>query len=306
MVNSTFQTCQSLLARWGEDVLTGNPPLRYSVGVGAINQFELRPRTITLLGGSPAAGKTAFTVQAVFDALRLNSDLRATIANVEMSPQQLLERYLARLTGIDGRDIRERVRSAATIERMQRSLQTIADISERLAFVSPPFSMHNIAEAATEFGADLILIDYIQRIRPANASGDQRSSVNSIMHDLRRFTQAGVAVIAVAAVSRTKDKAGRTSYDGGGLNLASFRESSELEFGADDAYILVTDESVQNGIRLKHLKSRYGAQHDILLSFDRACQRFTDPVPLTPPITSLPTILASTPAAAAPAAEAAP
>lgn len=304
MSNSFYQTCQSFFRDWSNDVSTGAPPLRYSVGVGAINQFELRPGSLTLVGGSPAAGKTAFTGQAVFDALRMTSHLKALVCNVEMTPQQLLERYLARLTGIDGRDIRERVRSEATIERMQRSLQTIADISERLAFVSPPFSMHNIAEAATEFGADLILIDYIQRIRSANPTGDQRSSVNSIMHDLRRFTQAGVAVIAIAAVSRTKDKAGRASYDGDGLNLASFRESSELEFGADDAYILVPDESVQNGIRLKHLKSRYGAQRDILLSFDRACQRFTDPVPLTPPITSLPTILASIPAAA-PAAEAA-
>ncbi len=306
MSNSFYQTCQSFFRDWSNDVSTGAPPLRYSVGVGAINQFELRPGSLTLVGGSPAAGKTAFTGQAVFDALRMTSHLKALVCNVEMTPQQLLERYLARLTGIDGRDIRERVRSEVTIERMQRGLETIAGIAERLAFVSPPFSMHNIATAATEFGADLILIDYIQRIRPANPTGDQRSSVNSIMHDLRRFTQAGVAVIAIAAVSRTKDKVGRASYDGDGLNLASFRESSELEFGADDAYILVTDESVQNGIRLKHLKSRYGAQRDILLSFDRACQRFTDPVPLTPPITSLPTILASTPAAAAPAAEAAP
>ena len=33
----------------------------------------------------------------------------------------------------------------------------------------------------------------------------------------------------------------RNSYEGDALNLASFRESSELEFGADDAFILAPD-----------------------------------------------------------------
>ncbi len=42
----------------------------------------------------------------------------------------------------------------------------------------------------------------------------------------------------IAAVGRTKDRQGRSSYNADGLNLASFRESSELEFGADSAWLL--------------------------------------------------------------------
>ena len=36
----------------------------------------------------------------------------------------------------------------------------------------------------------------------------------------------------------SKDSRGRSSYAGDLLNMASFRESSELEFGADDAFII--------------------------------------------------------------------
>lgn len=72
---------------------------------------------------------------------------------------------------------------------------------------------------------------------------------------------------------------GRTSYDGDGLDLASFRESSELEFGADDAFILVPDsDTAESGtvdVMLRHLKARHTEPKDVRLTFERACQRFT-------------------------------
>lgn len=82
-----------------------------------------------------------------------------------------------------------------------------------------------------------------------------------------------MAVIVVAAVSRTKDKKGRASYDPEGLGLASFRESSELEFGADDAFILSGQSDQQ--VLLKHLKARHSEPCDHLMDFDGRLQRFT-------------------------------
>ena len=79
------------------------------------------------------------------------------------------------------------------------------------------------------------------------------------MSYLRQFADAGTALIVVAAVARSKDSKGRSSYSEG-LNLASFRESSELEFGCDDAFIIARDKGKGNhGSRvvLKHLKSRH-------------------------------------------------
>ena len=59
------------------------------------------------------------------------------------------------------------------------------------------------------------------------------------------------------------------------MNLASFRESSELEFGADDAFILAPDAKDAELVTLKHLKSRHGEQRDIALTFDKTRQAFT-------------------------------
>ena len=75
-------------------------------------------------------------------------------------------------------------------------------------------------------------------------------------------------------MSRSKDARGRSTY-GEGLNLASFRESSELEFGADDAFILLPDAEDRGRVTLHHAKSRHGEPRDIALSFEGRLQRFT-------------------------------
>jgi replicative DNA helicase len=94
------------------------------------------------------------------------------------------------------------------------------------------------------------------------------------MDYLRQFADAGTAVIVISAIGRTKDSKGRSSYDGEGLSLASFRESSELEFGCDDAFILTPDDDTE-GVTLRHLKSRHGETKDLSLTFNRQLQRFT-------------------------------
>jgi replicative DNA helicase len=121
----------------------------------------------------------------------------------------------------------------------------------------------------------VILLDYIQRISPPGVQADQRGAVNATMNFLRQFADEGQAVIVISAVGRTRDANGRASYASDGLNLASFRESSELEFGCDSAYILVPEKSNERGVILRHLKSRHGEIKDIALDFDRRIQRFS-------------------------------
>jgi replicative DNA helicase len=141
--------------------------------------------------------------------------------------------------------------------------------------VQPPFDLKNVAATADAFESNLILFDYIQRIPPPGDHGDRRGSVDATMNYLRQFADTGVAVIVVAAVARTKDRRGRSSYTGDGLNLASFRESSELEFGADDAFILVPAVDNAETITLRHLKARHVETRDLDLIFDGARQRYT-------------------------------
>jgi replicative DNA helicase len=275
MAEARYQTGGDVLAGWKEELLTGTPPTLYPVGAGGLARLEVGPGLVTLLGGAPGAGKSALSMQLVVDALRLTPELRVLVCNVEMAPKVLLDRQLARLSGIDLSDIRHRRLDGQHGDRLDRGLATLDEIAERLCFVRPPFNLDNVAAAADDFEADLLLFDYIQRIAPSGDTGDRRAAVDSLMNHLRQFADADRSVFVVAAVARTRDNKGRSSYAGDGLGLASFRESSELEFGADDAFILVPDDEDGDTVTLRHLKSRSGEPCDLKLLFDRRLQRFT-------------------------------
>jgi replicative DNA helicase len=274
-MTANYLASADLLHSWRDDVLSGTPPILFPVGAGDLGRIELGPGRVLLLGGAPGAGKSAFVMQCVIDALRLTPTLRALVCNIEMTPTVLLDRQLARLTGIDLNTIRLRKLGVEHGDRIDAALHTLEPLAERLCFVRPPFDLANVAASADAFGAGLIVLDYIQRIKPPGNHADKRGSVDATMDYLRQFADAGVAVIVVAAVSRSKDSKGRSTYAGDALNLASFRESSELEFGADDAFILVNDHDDDAGVILKHLKARHSEAKDIALTFERPCQRFT-------------------------------
>jgi len=272
-MTANYSTAADVFHEWREDLLTGKTPELWSVGDGELGRVEIGPGLVTLIGGAPGAGKTALTMQLVVDALRRNPTVRAMVANVEMPSDVLLDRQLARLSGIDATTIRRRQFDEQHADRLAEGLAKLEDLADRLAFVRPPFDLANVAASADDFGARLLVLDYVQRIGTPGQHGDKRGSVDAMMNFLRQFADAGIGLIVVAAVSRGKDSKGRTTYDA--LNLASFRESSELEFGADDAYILMPEPKSDDVMVLRHLKSRHGETRDIRLAFNRPHQRFT-------------------------------
>jgi replicative DNA helicase len=268
-----FVTGESVFAGWRDDVLAGKGPVVFP---HTLPVPEVSPGHVTLLGGAPGAGKTALVMQCVVEALRHTSTLKALVANVEMSPAALLDRQLARLSGIEAEVIRHRRFTAEHAERLDAGLATVESFADRLAFLEPPFDLANVAHAADAHGADVVVLDYLQRIMPPGDVADPRLRANAVMDMLRQFAAAGCAVLALSAVGRSRDNAGRSTYAASAMSLASFRDSGELEYGADNAFLLApVDDTDKSVVRLSHLKSRHGAEHTIDLRFDRAHQAFT-------------------------------
>ncbi|HLA85602.1 MAG TPA: hypothetical protein VJL29_12485 [Thermoguttaceae bacterium] len=87
-------------------------------------------------------------MQCVIDGLRLNASLRVVVCNVEMPPKVLLDRQLARLSGVDLTTIRYRQFRAEHATRIDQAIRTLEPLADRLAFVKPPFNLENIAATA--------------------------------------------------------------------------------------------------------------------------------------------------------------
>ncbi|MGH7194203.1 MAG: DnaB-like helicase C-terminal domain-containing protein, partial [Candidatus Saccharimonadales bacterium] len=130
-MTATFQTAGDVFDGWRDDVLTGSPPVLYPIGSGDLGRIEIGPGLVTLFGGGPGAGKSAFVMQAVTDALRLTPTLRVLVCSIEMPPRVLLDRQLARLSGIDLTSIRYRRFDALHADRLAQAMHTLEAIGER-------------------------------------------------------------------------------------------------------------------------------------------------------------------------------
>jgi replicative DNA helicase len=265
----TFTTGADLFASWFADVERGEPPVRFKLP-DPFAALDLRPGRLVLFGGAPGGGKTAALLQVGIDLLRLNESARLLVANVEMAPALLVERVASRLAGVPLTAITDRTLTADQLERVRASVASLAPIGGRLAFLHAPCALEHVAAAGTAFGANVLALDYIQRFTVGDGKGDKREQLETAANVLRRFCDAGAAVLVASAVARQKSARGSTYR---GLNLASFRGSSELEYGTDAAYLLVPDDA--GGIVFQCEKNRYGAVADIVTRFDGSTQTFT-------------------------------
>jgi len=281
MPDPSFISGADLFGDWSKSVFDATPPPTWKIGT-TFDHVEIAPGRVVLIGGAPGSGKTALISQWTFDGLTLNPKLRVVAANVEMSPSRLLDRQLARLSGVPLTTIRRHQVVPEDVEKIRKAMTRISQVGPRLGFVKAPYTLDRIAEAADDHKADLIVLDYAQRIDPPGRFNSMREKINALMSIMRQLSDAGTGILAAAALTRSRDGKGRSSYNGKHLSLASFRESSELEYGCDDAFLLYPaepDADPNEPVRLmtlNHAKSRDCETKDVILKFHRRFQKFED------------------------------
>ena len=263
-----FTTGADLIGTWIADVERGEPPARFAVPEPFAG-LDVRPGRLILFGGAPGGGKTAALLQVGIDLLRTNDTARLLVANVEMVPALLVDRIVARLAGVPLTAIADRTLTADQLGRVRSAVASLEPIAGRLAFLNAPFALEHVAAAGTAFGADVLVLDYIQRFTVGDGGKDQREQLETAATVLRGFCNIGAAVLVASAVARQKSQGGSMYSD---LNLASFRGSSELEYGCDSAYLFAPGDG--GTISLTCEKNRYGPVVDIVTAFDPVTQTF--------------------------------
>ena len=94
--------------------------------------------------------------------LRSNPDLRILVANVEMSPETLLTRQLSRISDVPLTTILKRQAQPSDLRRLEDAAKVLLSISDRLEFAADPHRLDAVAREASDFGADVLTLDYLQ------------------------------------------------------------------------------------------------------------------------------------------------
>jgi len=258
------------------DVLHGKPAPRYDVNMSTV---QVRPGRVSLLGGAPGAGKTALAMQWVFEAIGRDSELRALVANAEMGPDDLIYRQIARLSRVNAAAIEDRRIAESDREAVTAALDRIEPLLDRIDFAASPTEMEAILKAIHVTGADIIILDYTQLINPRGGGNrSEREKINAVLKDARTIANTGRAVIVISSMARTKDKHGRSTYEG--VSMASLNGSSGLEYSGDYVYLLSPAgpthcvSSKARRMSLVDPKGRYGGDTEATLLFEKSYQSF--------------------------------
>ncbi len=242
----------------------------------ALTGYEIGFGLISVLGAPPGAGKTGLAMQCVFEALRFKPDLRVVIANAESSFDVLLRRELCRQTRIESAKVRF---GDLNDDEMRQVIKAAAEIQSKLGNVEvlqePCTSLQLLRLLDSTPG--FLVVDYLQKFAPPDK--DIRIGVGEVMATLRTLAKAGWAVLALSATARTNGKGG-SKHDSSQLNQASFRDSGEIEFNADSAYILIDNGEVDEkpyirNVTLSCVKNRHAMKKDFDLIFHMPRMEFT-------------------------------
>lgn len=229
----------------------------------------MNKRRLILIGARPNDGKTALMTSLVANIAR--TGIRAGIISLESSKWELTERIIANIGSIEntslatGRlDDLERQRLAEAAERVHSGDWGVS-ISDN-PYLSIDGVRARIREMVLAHGAEVVFIDYVQRIRQVDHSIPYRLHIAECSYELKSLAEdLNIPIIALAQLGRPAE--------GGQPQLSHFKESGQLEQDADIAILIWPQE---DGTALKVAKNRDGRKGIVPVTFIGPYMRFSE------------------------------
>lgn len=198
------------------------------------------PSDLVIIAGRPGMGKTAFALNIMENAA-LRDSMSAAIFSLEMSKEQLAQRMLCSVAGVDGQRLRTGFLKDDDWPKLSFAL---GKLSEASIFVddTPSISVMEMRAKARRIKAehqlDLIVVDYLQLMVGRGKTESRQQEVSEISRSLKQLArELEVPILALSQLSRAVEQ--RTEKI---PSLADLRESGSLEQDADVVIFLYRDD----------------------------------------------------------------
>lgn len=223
------------------------------------------------IGGFPSSGKTAFALQW---AASLAKKYRVGIYSFETGKSKTEDRIFAREAQIPLGQIKERLFAEDVWARVGTACSSVSAL--QLEFVpAKKMTAEDVVSYAISRRHQVIFIDYLQMIAPANPKDIRHEQVAEISRTLHIAAQSNkITIVALSQLSRPeKGSSGKLVKPG----MQSFRESGQIEQDLDLAIMVYRAEPQGPGTDriFKIVKNKEGQLGEIRLAFDGSTQTFS-------------------------------
>lgn len=235
------------------------------------------PGEVTVLAGRPSNGKTAAALNVALYAAR--RDCPTAVISLEMSRRMLLARMCAGEAEIDGRRFRTGQIDDADMGRVYRWCDNNAGLPLNIFDGTDlkPSSLRALTKRwVKRFGVRLIVIDYLQLIKPQTPNASREVQVAEISRAVKEIAiNHDVHVLLLAQMNREVEK--RTKRE---PQLSDLRESGAIEQDADNVLFIHPwnpDTQINTiPVKLKLAKARNDCTGVAELVYVRPRLRFAD------------------------------
>ena len=205
----------------------------------------LHSSDLIILAGRPSMGKTslatniAFNVAKAFESQKDENGIEHTVNggkvgffSLEMSSEQLASRILSEAAEIESQKIRS---GEMTEEEFRRFVEAAKSLENCPLYIDDTAALpiSQLAARARRLkrthGLDVLMVDYLQLVRPATAKDSRVNEVSEITQGLKAIAkELDIPVIALSQLSRQVE-----SREDKRPQLSDLRESGSIEQDAD-------------------------------------------------------------------------
>ena len=214
----------------------------------------LHKSDLLILAGRPSMGKTSLATNIAFNVARAHKRGRLPdgsegsvnggvvgFFSLEMSSEQLAARILSEASEVPSEQIR---RGDMTEAEFRRFVEAAKALEACPLFIddTPALPISQLAARARRLkrtqGLDVLIVDYLQLVRPASAKDNRVNEVSEITQGLKAIAkELDVPVIALSQLSRAVE-----SRDDKRPQLSDLRESGSIEQDADVVMFVFREE----------------------------------------------------------------
>lgn len=205
-------------------VPTGWPDLDEKLGGG------MRAGSLVIIGARPSVGKTSAGLGMALAAAQAKQ--HSMFVTLEQSDEDIAKRLLCAITGLAFSDIElERIVDPVDCERLDDAKNQLASLPLKIKDDGSSRLSQIVANARSQrrHGLRLIIVDYLQLLRPDDERVPREQQVATMSRALKRLArELDVVVVCLAQLNRDIE-----SRDHKQPRLSDLRESGSLEQDAD-------------------------------------------------------------------------
>lgn len=225
----------------------------------------LGPGTLTIIGARPGVGKSVLASNIALNAAF--GGVGVGFFSLEMTREELTDRMLASLGSVELGAIRDRTLSEHDWNRLRNAANKIQGVPLKVVDI-PDIGLAGIRTIArdltrTQRGLGLLVVDYLQLMKPADKRSPRQEQVASLSRGLKLLAkELHVPVIALSQVNR-----GPEQRNDKRPTMSDLRESGGIEADADVVLLLHVEPEKTYEIEVIVGKNRHGGKGSVALSW---------------------------------------